>query len=261
MIYVDSPYPPGIVGLSCGELARYTEFHACFDQVQMPADSVKRYGIGYDTASNSNYLIRQMRPRDAWVWIMDDDHTFTGGVLMKLLARNVPCVVPIYFQRKPPFWPVAYSLRHPNGSCQNVTFEELEGKSGLFPVVSAGKAGVLLQREVLVKLAGADCLCPYDYDDPAVISVPRVHLPDCPWERQAWFEHKGQVGEDHEFYRKVLEAGYPLSVDLDVELEHLATFKVRGHRSPEGKWCPEVHLYNNVTFQLWVHAVDPPGGV
>lgn len=259
MIHVDTRHPPGVVGLTCGELARFTEFHACFDQVASPPGSIKRYGVGYDTASNSNDIIRQMRPTDAWVWIMDDDHAFCPDALIKLLDRDVPVVVPLYQQRRPPFWPVAYSTRHENGTCQNVTFEELAGKTGLFPIVSAGKAGVLIRRDVLVKLAGADCVCPYD---PATGDTKKMeHEAACPWRLYPFFEHKRLIGEDHEFFRKVLDAGFPLYVDLDVPLEHITPFKIRPHRAEDGTWCPEVHLYNNVSFQLWVQATDPPGGV
>lgn len=252
MIYVSSPHGPGAVGLSCGELARYVEFHTCFNHLQIPEGAVEVYGIGYDTASNSNDIIRQMRPQDEWVWIMDDDHTFNTDVLLRLLDRQVDCVVPLYMQRKPPFWPVAYKERLPTGACTHVTFDELAGKSGLLPIVSAGKAGVLIRRPVLAKLAGGECGCPHED------GAKRAHADDCAWATHAWFEHKGQVGEDHVFFDKVLQAGCALHVDLDTTLEHITPFKVRPFRSPEGEWCAEVHLYNEVNVKLWVHT--PPAG-
>lgn len=259
MIYVDSPHGPGIVGLSSGELARYTEFHICLNHLQMPQGTKEAYGTGYDTASNSNRIICEMRPEDEWVFILDDDHTFQTDILLRLLDRRVDCVVPLYMQRRPPFFPVAYATRNPNGSCDHVTFEDLEGHSGLFPIVSAGKSGVLIRRPVLAKLAGADCVCPYEVGDPGHPN-PRRHAPDCPWPTVTWFEHERQIGEDHVFFRRVLEAGFPLYCDLDHTLEHITPFKVRPYRSPEGKWCGEVHLYNEVTMKLWVSTTPAAGG-
>lgn len=256
MHHVESPHPPGLVGLSCGELARYTEFHAAFDGLLAPARSGRGYGIGYDTASNSNDLIRDMRPKDEWVWIMDDDHAFTGDLLIKLLDRQVDCVLPLYFQRKPPFWPVAYSVRNPDGSCQYVTPEETRGKTGLFPVVSAGKAGVLIRRPVLTKLAGGECACPYAYTLEEE-SRHRAHQRDCPWATAAWFEHKGLIGEDHVFFDKVLQAGFQPYVDLDRDLDHITPFKIRVARTPEGEYVPEVDLYNQVRISL--RMVTRPG--
>lgn len=250
----DSPHGPGVVGLSCGESARYVEFYACWAGVLVPPGSVQRYGIGYSTAANSNELICQMRPRDEWVWIMDDDHAFEPDVLMRLLDRRVPVVVPFYMQRKPPFWPVLYSVRNPDGSCQHVTFEELAGKTGLYPIVSAGKGGVLIRREVIAKLAGAECVCPYDYEGEDA-KKKRTHQPECVWPKTTWFEHRGPIGEDHVFFHEVLQAGFPLWADLDVPLEHITPFKVRPHREDDGTWCPEVHLYNFVNMQLRVSTI------
>ena len=250
MLIVSSPHGPGAVGLSCGELARYTEFHACFDALQVPDGSTTVYGIGYDTASNSNEIIRQMRPQDDWVWIMDDDHAFDTDVLLRLLDRQVPCIVPLYMQRKPPFWPVAYTERLPSGACTHVTFDQLAGRDGLLPIVSAGKAGVLIRRPVLAKLAGGDCICPHTEGER------RTHHPDCAWAVYPWFEHAGLIGEDHTFFHRVLKAGFPLYCDLDHRLEHITPFKVRPYRSPEGRWCAEVHFYNEVNMKLWVQT--PP---
>ena len=256
MIYVNSPHGPGAVGLSCGELARYTEFHACFNSLQMPEGSKEAYGTGYDTASNSNDIIRQMLPHHEWVFILDDDHTFKSDLLLKLLDRSVDCIVPLYMQRKAPFWPVAYSVRNPDGACTHVTFEDMEGKTGILPIVSAGKSGVLIRRPVLAKLAGGDCVCPAPDEGER-----RQHDAQCAWQTATWFEHLGRIGEDHTFFDRVLKAGFQLFCDLDNWMEHLTTFKVRPYREPTtGKWCAEVHLYNEVNMKLWVQNTPDTGG-
>jgi len=215
MIFVDSPHGPGVIGLSCGELARYTEFHACFDAVQAPPGSIKAYGVGYDTASNSNDIIRQMRPGDQWVWLMDDDHAFDGDVLLRLLDRQVDLVVPFYLQRKPPFRPVVYTARA-DGKFDHLQFGDLQGQTGLVKIDSAGKGGVLIRRAVIEAMGEGP-----------------------------WFEHRGWIGEDHVFFTKAKELGFQLYVDLDVPLEHITPFKVRPV-CEDGEWAGQVHLYNDV---------------
>ena len=241
MIYVNSPHARGVVGLSCGELARYTSFHACFDAVQAPPHSRKSYGVGYDTASNSNDIIRSMHPADQWVWIMDDDHAFPSSTLIDLLDRQVDIVVPFYVQRKSPFWPVIYSAL-PDGRFTTISLADLKGQTGLVKIDSAGKGGVLIRRPVLVAMAGADCVCPPPEDgDPR-----RLHDPACVWPRSTWFEHRGLIGEDHVFFTKAKELGFQTYVDLDVPIDHLTTIAVAPRQVPDGEWFVELNLQNHV---------------
>ncbi len=241
MIYVNSPHAPGVVGLSCGELSRYVAFHACFDAVQAPPGSHKEYGIGYDTAMNSNDVIRKMHPTDQWVWIMDDDHTFPSDVLIELLNREVDLVVPAYPQRKFPFWPVLYTAR-PDGRFEHIALSDLKGQTGLVKIDSAGKGGVFIRRPVLAAMAGADCVCPA----PTREGEERTHRPDCVWPRTTWFEFRGLLGEDHVFFTKARELGFQPYADLDQAMEHLTTIGVAMKRLPDGEWVIELNLQNRV---------------
>ena len=241
MIYVNSSHGPGTVGLSCGELARYTSFHACFDAVQAPAGTRKAYGVGYDTAMNSNDIIRKMYPSDEWVWIMDDDHTFPSYILIEMLNRQVDLMVPFYLQRKFPFWPVLYTAR-PDGRFDHVHLADLKGQSGLAKIDSAGKGGVLIRRPVLIAMAGQDCVCP----PPVPPEIERKHQEGCVWPLTTWFEHRGLIGEDHVFFTKAKELGFQLHVDLDAMMDHLTTIAVAPYRAPEGEWIAELNLQNSV---------------
>ena len=236
MIPVDSRHPPGIVGISCGELARYSAFTASFAGLAAPAGTQIVIACGYDTAYNSNDVIRALDtfPEAQWVSIWDDDHVFEADTLLRLLDREADVVVPLYTQRQPPFFPCAFKEEHEDGSFQICRWEDLEGRAGLLPVISAGKGGVLIRRHVIEELSKRD-----------------------EREKPEWFERQGKTGEDHFFYKKCREAGFTVSVDLDVTLGHLTPVEVRPFRNEAGQWCGRVDLKRNVTVECWSKEYQP----
>lgn len=239
MLPVQTPHPPGIIGVSAGELARYSMFTAAWSGLCVPPGTGEAFCLGYDTAYNSNDVIKALwskaedgalnYPDAEWVFIMDDDHFFPPETLLRLLDRNVDIVVPLYTQRQPPFYPCAWKAECDDGRFEIVRWEDLEGKSGLLPVISAGKAGVLIRKHVIEKLA-----------DP-------------------WFERQGLIGEDHFFFKKAREAGFGVYVDLDNALEHFTPMKVRPHRNALGQWCGAVDLKRGVSVELWSDTYQPGG--
>lgn len=239
MIPVDSAHPPGIVGISAGELARYTEFTAMFAGLYVPVGTQVIIAAGYDTAYNSNDIIRgtlEKFPEAQWIQIWDDDHSCAPDTLLRLLDRQVDVIVPLYTQRQPPGFPCIFKEENADGSFTIFRWEDLEGFSGILPVVSAGKGGVLIRRPVVEKLAGLD-----ERDKPE------------------WFERQGKTGEDHLFYKKAREAGFGVYVDLDVWLDHLTSVKFRPHRDSQGHWCAQVDLKRGVTVELWSETYNHGG--
>lgn len=240
MIPVASPHPPGIIGVTAGELARYTLFTAAWGGVYVPADTSQVFCLGYSTASNSNDIIKALwakgedgaplYPDAQWVWIMDDDHLFPPETLLRLLDRRVDVVVPLYTQRQPPFYPCIFKAETDDGLFEIFRWEDLEGHAGLLPVTSAGKGGVLIRRHVLEKL------------------------------NYPWFEHRGHIGEDHMFFKKCREAGFTVYADLDTHLDHLTPVTVRPHRdAPSGRWCGAVELKRGVSVEMWSDTYRPGG--
>lgn len=199
---------------------------------------------GYDTAYNSNDVLRAaleqcltcLHPHQSaacdkcdcqqfvaaqWASIWDDDHTFPADTLIRMLDRNVDVLMPLYTQRQPPFLPCIYKHQHEDGACDIFQWEDLEGKSGLLPIASAGKGGVLVRRHVFEKIA-----------DP-------------------WFERLGKIGEDHLFFKKCREAGFGVYVDLDCAIGHLTPVELRPFRDSGGRWCGQVDLKRGVTVECW----------
>lgn len=234
MQWVSSSHPPGVIGVTGGELARYHAFTAAWSRVFAPMGTNEAFCLGYDTSYNSNDVIKALWAKDAegepinpdaqWVWIMDDDHTFEQETLIRLLDRNVDVVVPLYTQRQPPFFPCAFKQEYEDGTFEIFRWEDLEGTSGLLPVISAGKGGVLIRKHVIEKLGSE------------------------------WFERRGKMGEDHLFFKKCREAGFGVYVDLDTRLDHLTPIIARPHRDEAGRWCGQIDLKRGVTVEFWSAA-------
>jgi len=228
MIPTASRHPPGIVAFIGQETARYHAFTAAWSSVQVPEGCGQAVGLSYDVAMNSNECIRVMLSDQAfqWVWIMDDDHVFSSATLLMLLDANVDLIVPFYAHRKPPLMPCIYDEETSPDRYRNFTWERLAGVSGVIPVVSAGKAGVLIRRHVIEKMP------------------------------EPWFERL-RGGEDHYFFKKTREMGFQLYCHLGVTLGHITPHIVR-IKHEAGQWNPVVDLGQG--FEIDLFPVDQVAG-
>jgi hypothetical protein len=215
VIFVESSHGPGVVAFVGGEIARYHSFTVCFTGLSVPAGSKLYTGIGYDVSYNRNAVIEYAlkQPEIEWVQIWDDDHIFSPDTLLKLLDRNVDVIVPFYVQRQPPFRPCIYKSEHEMGGFLIYNPLDIEGKTGLLPIASAGAGGVLIRRRVLEKIPGPV------------------------------FERQGLIGEDHMFFKKCRMQGFQPYCDLDVAIGHSTTVEVWPHHDMEkGRWGTRVDL-------------------
>lgn len=190
---------PGTIVIPAPEFSRITAFTMSLTSMLVPQKSQISWGIGMNVATNVNGGIREMlaRPQDQWVWIMGDDHTFEPEILLRLLDRDVPAVVPICATRKPPFHGVAYERLHDNpaGKWRPIPWDDYPA-GGLMRVDAAGTAGMLLRRSVLETIPS-------------------------PWMELARVE-SDSMSEDLWFCEKLRLAGIPLSVDTDQSIGHVA---------------------------------------
>lgn len=217
MIYVQSDHEPGVVAFVGGEIARYHSFTMCFTGLNVPANSRLYSGVGYDVSYNRNAVIEfALQDKEMqWVQLWDDDHVFAPDTLIRLLDTKADVVVPFYMQRQPPFRPCIFKSEHETGGFNIFSPLDLEGKTGLLPVASAGAGGVLIRRKVLE----------------------RIPTP--------WFERQGLIGEDHMFFKKCRTQGFQPYCALDVPLGHSTTVEVWPHRADNGRWGSRVDLKGN----------------
>ena len=242
---MESKHGPGVVAFVGGELARYHAFTMCFTGLNVPAGSTLYSGVGYDVSYNRNAVIFHalfdcrhcqnphptakvegcpgFEPIQAeWIQMWDDDHVFAPDTLIKLLDTGADVVVPFYTQRQPPFRPCIFKEENKDGSYSIFTYEDLEGKSGLLPIASAGAGGIVIRRAVFEK----------------------VYSP--------WFERQGLIGEDHYFLKKCREAGFQPHVDLDTRIGHCTTVEVWPNKGDQNQWGARVDLKGKPPHQQLV---------
>lgn len=206
----------GLIGVIAQETSRFSYFAQSLSAVDRPDGTSVYWHLGWDVAENTNMVVDEMIRRDAdWLWLLNDDHAFSPDTLTKLLAHNLPMVVPLYLQRNPPYKPTCGVIDEllrgtragdpiprkalPLGACLD---------RGLVPIDFAGGAGMLIRREVFDK-------------------VPRP-----------WFESgkltPGQLNEDFYFCDKVKAAGVEIFCDVGVHLGHCQTSVIWPVPEPDG---------------------------
>ena len=129
-------------------------------------------------------------PDCEWIFFLDSDMTPEPQALMRLLAHDVPIAGALCYARLPPFHPVVGLLPGQ---------ERLDLTSGSFKAAWTGAAATLVRREVLEALAPG----PYFTPPP------------------------GQDGSgDVAFCKRARAAGFPILIDPDVQVGHMATVPV-----------------------------------
>ena len=207
-----SAQPGGYAGIACADLARFTAFDICWDQVKLPQGTAFRRFPGLSVAANYNAACRAMLATEAeWLWLMDNDHVFPPDQLVKQLEREVDIVTPLYLRRLAPFLPVLHGDESRGYIRYN--FNYLKGKSGLVDVTAAGTlptGGMLIRRPVLETVS-----------DP-------------------WFE-TGQIDTEYGswdiyFSEKARKAGFRLYVDTDNPMGHIVPLALWPVQDGEGTW-------------------------
>ncbi len=205
MYYVHSPYPAGCVGYPGTELARFAEFHDSHERLMVPYGTYGRPFRSYDAAWNYNDLCSSaLNEGAAWLWILNDDNVFAPDLLLKLLARNTDVIAPLCALKNPHFKPMAFVQTDKGVHLTNWCDVPA---SGIRTSVRMGCNGLLIQRHVLEKI-------------------------NPPW-FEPGVEIPGKSGEDLNFTRKVVEAGFNILVDCDNRIGHMTVGCVWPH-PPEG---------------------------
>ncbi len=185
----------GLVGIIANDSARYSLFSACVTRLQNPPGTRLEWLIGGDWCGARNTLVEMcLEDGHDWLWFMDDDHAFPPNFLMRLLAHDVPLVVPVVLQRVAPFRPCVYLDAQGRGEgprAEVIPLPHLDGE-GLIEAAGGGTAGMLIRREVLEAV------------------------------ESPWFEY-GTVSEDLLFCDKAREAGFKIHCDLASRLGHITT--------------------------------------
>lgn len=204
-------YPPGFVCFPMSDLSRYSDFLISTLFTQVPQGTKVWPVKGTLVARNKNNAVREMlerTPQAEWFFSMGDDHTWPNDLIPRLLDRNVDVVAPVALKRKPPFGPVLYRAKNPDGTYRRYQLSELP-KGGLLEVVNCSTAGMLIKRRVLEAVVT---------DTGHWFTVGRVS-PD-------------GMGEDLNFVDRCIAKGFKVYADLDI------TYKSHPHRRSIGHISP-----------------------
>lgn len=224
----------GFVGIVCAETARYSQFHADLHQLIAPEgiDIITSIGASDSALSMSrNEIVRAFLKTDAdWLLMIDDDHAIDPRFLVDLIRRQVgrppvPILSSLYLTKKAPFQPTLYGKPYVEGGrtwFPGLFLDEFP-TTGIVPVYATGASGQLVRRVVYETL-------------PA------------PWYNLGQSDH---LGEDMLFCHVAQQAGFPVHVDLEARLGHLAPFQIWPHVL-NGQWITSIR---RDTFAV---AIDPP---
>ena len=200
----------GLVGIIANDAARFSEFGSCVTRLQAPEGWEIEWVIGGDWCGARNNLVQlTLEGGYSHLWFMDDDHSFSPDILLRLLAHGLPVVNPLCLTRTMPFVPCVYPTRLPEGEHVYLPVDfETADPSGVIEIEAGGCAGMLIRRDVLE----------------AVAALPgRV------------FEY-GDRSEDIIFCEKAKACGYTLYADLGVHLGHITTAVVWPSYDAENGW-------------------------
>jgi hypothetical protein len=201
--------PVGMIGMACGETARYSECYASLMGITKPPGTAFIQSKSMSVADNFNRIARSFLRTDAqWLFLVNDDQVWAPNTLTKLLTHDVDVVTGLYLSRMFPFAPICYDQVSDMGLVHSRYL--LPGEAGLIPIKACGDGCLLIRRKVLEA------------------------IPDPWWELGN--PQKDMCCHDVLFSKKVNDAGFQIYADLEVTVGHLALFSVFPHRNPQGVW-------------------------
>ena len=129
-----------------------------------------------------------LHPDASYLLFLDSDMVFPRDALIRLYQHEAPIVGALYFQKYPPFFPVAgCRIAREKTKAIHLLVQWQEGQ--LFPVDALGLGFTLIRRDVFQKI------------------------------EYPWFEFK-ELSEDFEFMYKAQKAGFKVLLDSSILCLH-----------------------------------------
>lgn len=193
----------GTVGVVASDSGRYTAFTICLVRLvqNSPVNTAFDFMVGSDISTNRNALVEASLERGSeWMLFLDDDMTFPPNLLVRLLAHEVPVVLPLMLRRQQPYLPLVYSAVEDDAYVP-ISTADVEPDT-LIPVYAGATGGMLVRSEVFRAI------------------------------EKPWFQHgrvsgkRWNASEDLVFCEKVQEQGFPIHVDSGTRCGHLSSFAI-----------------------------------
>lgn len=154
-------------------------------------------------------------PEMTHVFFLDSDEVFAPETARHLYNLNLPVCTGIVFQRIPPHPPCIYK-RIPNSDRNFALAPELQEWYKKYSILE-------LTKPCILDMPAEDAIWEIDECGTGCLMIKREVLEAIEPPR---FTGMGDVGTDIAFCRRVRAAGFPIYVDLRVQLGHLVEYAV-----------------------------------
>lgn len=213
---------PGLAGTARGPLGRYGEFYNCRDELLMTVGSKKVFHTGTNITNNKNKMCEMaLKEQFDFLWIIDDDHVFHPNTLLRLLDCDVPIITPFNLRREAPHNPVINGPR--SQGYKALDWECVKGKRGIIEVDNCGGSGMLVRREVLVRMGGD-------------------------WHREGC-NRSNAGGPDLWFFQRAKEMGYKVLTHLGIPMGHIQHVAMWPVLDKNGEWQPEIRPASDLPIE------------
>lgn len=217
-----------LLGVSCAETARYAECWESIVRLKPPSGMPMSIVVARSAniAQNRNLIsAKALESPCDYVFYADDDQVFLPDTIQKLVAHQRPVMAGVYASRDVPFLTHIYNEEAPEGWVRKYRLPPRA--TGVLNCLATGAGALLVHRRVLEAL-----------------------------EKPYW--RIGQLeptywSDDIDFCRRVREAGFPIVVDLDCPVGHLAYASLWPSRDDHG-WGTTVVMRNHALTRI---AVPP----
>lgn len=209
------------VVIPSGTVCRYLSFEMDMHGLHVPGHSTMARASGSSPAKNRNEAIRLSYT--PWYFFCDDDQKVDPDLIFSLMKHDKPVVAAHVVTKEPVFMPLIFKgervFKNGRRQWQPYTWQDIDGKRGLFGPVHAANGGVfLVKREV--------------FDT----------IPD-PWFQMGQY-HPEECNEDLFFYEQCRKHEIPIYVDLDTRAGHISPWAAWPLQLPDGMWTVELRASN-----------------
>lgn len=217
------------VGVSCGELARYSIFFDSLMHVRgVNNENVLLHPSAVISRNRNRIAERAIAEGYDAVWYVDDDQVFSPPTLEKLIAADKDIVSGLYLKREVPFTPQVYDREDENGA----VFPRLlkHGERGLVKAVATGAGCLLVKTKVFQAM-------------------------EKPWWRLGQLD-KEEWSDDVDFCRRARAADFDIWADLDVLVGHQMNTTIWPAVQADG-WATYM-VHGREVIAAWPPAQEAP---